>query len=171
MQKLLIAAGKSTVERLKSELYRLEDVFNTQSINFCENSEELKKYMNNANTLIYYSDFPENIKEIDDLVRKSDAVESVISLTYENDKKLWLYDGSNIVANCIIPEEEIPAIKRAMVVPKYANSISQWVAAILIFFFILTGGLVVSHKYYMALREQPKTVEQTQTDAVPDQFN
>lgn len=170
MQKLLIAAGKSTIERLKSELYRLEDAFNTKSINFCENSEELNRYLNNTDTLIYYSDFPEDIKEVDDLVKKSASVDNVFSLTYENGNKLWLYDG-NIVANCIIPEEEIPAIKRAMVVPRYANSIGQWVAAILIFFFILTGGLVVSHKYYMALREQPKTVEQVQTDAVPDQLN
>ncbi|MBQ2619795.1 MAG: hypothetical protein IJF84_00480 [Thermoguttaceae bacterium] len=171
MQKLLIAAGKPTVDRLKSELYRLEDVFNTKSINFCENNEELNKYLNNTDTLIYYSDFPEDIKEIDDQVRKSNSVGSVISLSYENGNKLWLYDGSNVVANCIIPEEEIPAIQRAIVVPKYANSISQWVAAILIFFFILTGGFVVSHKYYMAWVERNNTAEQVQTDAVPDQLN
>ena len=159
MQKLLIAAGKKTAERLESQKQKLEDVLETKYIDFCVDKEELQRYINDSDTLIYYSDFPEEKSTIDKLAEESRSINGVITLKYENQNKLWLYDG-NIVANCIIPEEEIPAIKRAMVVPKYVNTISQWVAAIIIFF-LVSGGLMYSHKYYMALREQNATIEQT----------
>lgn len=159
MQNVIIASGEKTQKRLQKEEDKLKDIFNAESINYCEDMDALYKYIDNANTLVFYSDFPETYEEVSAIANKSKKLDSVIGVEYANDKKIWIYDGAT-VANCISPNEEMPAIKRALTVPKYVNMIGQWVAAIILFF-LVTGAVFYSNKLYLSYKD---SVEQIQVE-------
>lgn len=159
MQNVIIASGEKTQKRLQKEEKELKDIFKADSINYCGDMEELHKYLDNANTLVFYSDFPEPYEDVSDVANKSKQIDNVIGVEYANDKKIWIYDGAT-VANCIAPYEEMSALKRALAVPKYVNFIGQWLAVILLFF-LITGAVFYSNKLYLAYKD---SVEQTQIE-------
>ncbi len=159
MQNVIIASGEKTQKRLQKEEDALKDIFKADSIKYCGDMEDLYKYLDTANTLVFYSDFPAPYADVSDVATKSKNIDSVIGVEYANDKKIWIYDGAT-VANCISPHEELPAINRALTVPKYVNFIGQWVAAILLFF-LITGAVFYSNKLYLAYKD---SVEQTQIE-------
>lgn len=157
MSKLIIAAGKETQERLNSKIGELAAVFGAEGVYRCSTSDELDTYLNKANNLLFYSDFPASYNEVQAKVKQSQEINNVIGIEYAGAHKAWLYDGPT-VANCISPEEDIPAIKRAVTVPKYVNFIGQWVAAIFIGFVIL-GTAMYAHHYQLAMQEKQEQTE------------
>lgn len=158
MAKLIIAAGKETQKRLKSRLNELEEIFGVDDVYVCGTTDELDAYLNKGSTLLFYSDFPATYNDIQVKVKQSEAINNVIGIEYVGDHKAWLYDGTT-VANCILPEDDIPALKRAVTVPKYVNLIGQWVAALFIGSVIL-GTAMYAHHYQLAAQERQQETEQ-----------
>lgn len=152
MSNLIIAAGKETQNRLSSKIGELKKVFGVEGVYLCHTTDELDKYLNKANTLLFYSDFPLSYNEVQSKVKQSQEINNVIGIEYAGKNKAWLYDGPT-VANCISPEDDIPALQRAVTVPKYVNLIGQWVAALFIGFVIL-GTAMYAHHYQLAMQEQ-----------------
>lgn len=162
MTRVTIAAGDSTVERLYSEEDNLKKTLSAKSIEYCTTLDELNNKIDDTDTLVFYSDFPLPYKDICNLAKESKSVNNVIGLEYEGQDKLWLYDGIT-VANCIMPDEEVAAINRALVVPKTVNFIGQWVVAILLIFFMSGAIAYTQHQIALASRN----VESTQQEDVP----
>ena len=158
MSKLIIAAGKKTLERLAPHISELGQVFGAEVVYCCSTIAELDKYLNKANNLLFYSDFPASYNEVQSKVKQSQEINNVIGVEYAGKRKAWLYDGPT-VANCISPEADIPAIKRAVTVPKYVNFIGEWVAAIFIGLVIL-GTVMYAHHYQVAMQEQQQETQQ-----------
>lgn len=151
MCKLIIAAGKKTQERLSTEQEKIKKLLHTEKVYYCSDIEDLNKYLDSAETLVFYSDFPLPYKDVQAKAKQSQTINNVIGIVYDGIDKAWLYDDGTI-ANCITPNEDISAIKRAVTVPKYVNFIGQCIAALLIL--VLTYGAVYySHQYYMASRD------------------
>lgn len=151
MCKLIIAAGKKTQERLSTEQEKIKNLLHTEKIYYCSTAAELNDYLNNADTLVFYSDFPMTYNEVQSKAKQSQTINNVYGVVYESKNKAWLYDDGTI-ANCITPAEDISAIRRAVIVPKYVNFIGQWVAALLILF-LTYGAVYYSHQFYMAFQE------------------
>lgn len=160
MAKLIIAAGKRTQERLSAKIGELEKVFGATGVHLCSTSEDLDKYLNDADNLLFYSDFPSTYNEVQSKVKQSQEINSIIGIEYVGDHKAWLYDGP-AVANCISPEDDLPAIKRAVTVPKYVNFIGQWIAALFLCGAIL-GTAMYAHHYQIAMQEQQQQQNATQ---------
>ncbi len=168
MQRVTIAAGESTIERLQKEEPRLQESLSTKNITYCSTPDELNEALNDTDTLVSYSDFPLPYKDICFLAKESQSVNNVIGLEYASENKLWLYDGVT-VANCITPDEEAAAINRALTVPKTVNFISQWVVGILLAFF-LTGAIAYTH-HQIALASKDVETTQQQEDTQVNSFN
>lgn len=157
MSRVTIAAGKDTEDRLSIKEQAIKNELYAESLTFCSTPQELKDNINYTDILVVYSDFSIPYEEVCAMVKESKTVNNIIGMEYADTNKIWLYDGVT-VANCIQPGEEAPAIRRALVVPKTVNFISQCVVAILLAFF-LTGAVLYTQHQYMASRQTVETSE------------
>lgn len=165
MQRVTIAAGESTIKRLQNEESKLQEALTAQKIEYCDTLDSLNQALNDTDTLIFYSDFPLPYKQICALAKESQAINNVIGLEYAGKNKIWLYDGVT-VANCITPGEEVPAINRALTVPKTVNFVSQWIVAILLACF-LTGAIAYTqHQIALASKDVETTQRQEEGTSV-----